>query len=212
MDTTVQSYARRGVSGLGRLSVLFRVVIRKNYAGYRWVNGYVINAGNLANAHSVAVGLLGFERAITFDQVTFEQYRTSGYRTEDKDDFQTTAVDLPGLLNSGVQPLATPQTALFLRFNALSGRPGKRFYRYALTQEEVFGVGDESRLLLAGARETAINFAISEMFTMIGEELANFVIGEPTNVFTFREAVNGAIGGVGNLDLHHGWYNRSAGA
>lgn len=186
--------------------------VRKTYAGYKWVNSYRIEIDSLKDAQTVMGYLVNFEALITYSQVTIDRTRVAGWRSEDPNDFITTPRNVSGVLLSGSQPLATPQSCLHIALAAPDGRPGKRFYRYALTQEEVFGVGDEMRLALAGTHETDIEAAATALMANLDAAGAVLVIGDWPAVGPGRPATGLVIAGAANVDIHHGWFNKSTGS
>lgn len=189
----------------------FEGTIRKVYAGYRWVNGYKIEALDITVANQILAQIVSFEAAIHYSQVTIDQMRVAGWKTTDINDFITTPLDTPGTLVSGTQPLATPQTCVHAALTTTTGRPGKRFYRYALTQEEVFGVGDEMRILLNANHLSVFNTAADDLFVNVGQENGTLIVGDWPAVGPGRPASGITFYGAANVGLHHGWYNRNVG-
>lgn len=190
----------------------FEGTIRKTYAGYKWVNSYRFEAVDIQAADQALNVFRSFEQGLLYSQVTIDQQRIAGWRSSDPNDFITTPLNFPGSLSSAGQPLATPQSCLHIQFASVSGRPGRRFYRYCLTQEEIFGIGDEMRLSVAAARLTAISDALADAFNELSLTGATFVIGDWPAVGPPRTASSGVVQGAANVDIHHGWFNRSVGA
>lgn len=185
--------------------------IRKEFQGYRWVNTYLFEAAALKDAHLAGLQFRAAEEVFHGDDVAFEQVRTAGYKSADPNDFiidPTTSVGERVIISNNYAP---PFVALHVRFASASGRPGKRFYRYALQNSEVFGAGDHGELDIEGTLQLAILDALNGALTWASSNGSPLMMGSPDGAAGAREVTTFSIGGVVQLDTHHGWFNRADG-
>lgn len=190
----------------------FMATIRKSMGGYRFVNGYLLEAASLDLAFTFAPALVSGERNMHGDDVVFETLRVAGYKTADPNDFKIEPLTGTGdRIISGTQ-YAPPFVAVHMRLTSASGRPGKRFYRYCLQHAEVYGIADQARLSVAAAE-------ISDWeatWALVLEEAAGanvkLLMGDPTGPAGARQVSAFTVAGAAQLDVHHGWYNRQEGS
>lgn len=191
------------------MTVACGIQIDKVFQGFRWTNAYRVMSDDLSSAALAAGALLDYEQAFTWDEVQFVQKRTWVLNSGIDYDFIT--VPLSGEYGhwSSDYPPATPQTVVFMQFHAPTGRPGKKFYRYALDNGEVFGQGDHIGISLRSGHAAAIDEANENLFvalTGIGVEL---LIGGDASGIGARNATSASFGGARDCDVHHGWFNKA---
>jgi hypothetical protein len=187
--------------------------IRKSYNGYNWVNTYKLVAPDLTAAHNAAkTVIVGTERGMHFTSVAFEYVQTHVINSADPNDLKGSVIAQPGLRAPGGGFPTAPYNALWVQWEAASGRPGKAGYRYCLLNSEVMGVGDKALITPASPVPMDVNEALDEMFIGLSEAGVSMVVGTVDADTGLRGVTNGVVQGIMMLSTRHGWYNRSGGA
>jgi hypothetical protein len=180
----------------------FELSILKSFQGYRWVNTYQVVADDLTTARQAHEPIYTFEKSIHATLVTFEETRVSLSPDPTRQQFITIPLGYGG--DRIIQPENLPPATvcLFVVLNSTVGRPGKKFYRFSLTDEQMMGAGDSAQLTDPNFRET-VDTALQTMLDGLDEASVMLAIGN-----SHRVVVNAAVKGVGSVKTHHGWYNR----
>lgn len=186
--------------------------ITKEYLGYTWVNSYICTAADLSAAQNLLINaVLPFERSITYNQVLFTKVQVHGLNTADPNDLLTAYINLLGQRDLGGNPVLPPWNAAFVNFSAVTGRPGKKFYRYTLAGNEVIGQGAGAGITAVSTFPALITAGLTDLIDNVNA-YGSLLVGTPNSATALREVVDGSFRGVAQIDVHHGWFNKSLGA
>lgn len=116
---------------------VFSVDIEKRLGSEFWTNRYLVNQANIADAIGNANQIVGFERDIHSNTVTFTRHRVSNLG-EGNEQYVITPI--------GTLGTRTNQGSLLPLFNTLrldgsvaTGRPSRKYYRGVLGENDIQG-------------------------------------------------------------------------
>lgn len=140
---------------------LFDVDIEKRLNSEFWTNRYIVNADSLGTAIGIAQIIVSAEQEFHGTPVTFTRYRVASTVVGDgvytvQPIGQQGARALPGQL----LPLFN---TLRMDFNAVSGRPSRKYYRGVLTEDDINGDTVNTGNFVGGAG------SITALFTTVEE-------------------------------------------
>ncbi|WP_204985442.1 hypothetical protein, partial [Escherichia coli] len=125
---------------------VFVVRSYKIYGGYSWANNYEIrvttDSVTTAGLQQAAVNIVNAERQIHYQWVSFYKHTISTYVPDSRPYDPTSFISVNTQLEGQRQyPVGSPglplTTCVFVRFTSVTGRPGKRFYRGCLGEDDV---------------------------------------------------------------------------
>lgn len=181
----------------------FEITVLKELQNYRWVNSYQVNASDLEQARIVGNAIVAAEAELHATLVNFVQMKASALPNPTRQDFLTVPLNGTGRQALTIADLMGPQIVLFGTFGAGRGRPGRKFYRYALGEENVITAG-EGLVFTDAATETAYVNRIAAVNAAVTNAGSNLTIGG-----TYKPVTGPFGAGIAYLDTRHGWYNRS---
>lgn len=142
----------------------------KVYEGNVWANNYEVrvttDSVTTAGLQQAAINIVNAERQFHLNWVNFWKHTISTYvpdsRPYDPTSFISVNTSLFGQRSDpGTGQTMPLVTCVFARFSSTTGRPGKRFYRGCLTEDDVtFGTKGHA---ISDARITAIQSALSSL-------------------------------------------------
>ncbi len=181
---------------------IYEATLFKTTGGVSWVNAYRFSAPSL----DVAVGqqqlFVNAERIIHYSSVMIDAIRIS----LDPDPLRTQFVFLP-VGQAATTPRTTSNLApmgivVFVLLGGATGRPGKKFYRFAL-EEADFAASGMWPNIDNPTRSTSIRDALTSLRTNLEAAGCNLVIGKHNRNVTSVSVKRG-----GYLDIRKGWYNK----
>lgn len=127
---------------------VFTVRTYKSLYGYDWANTYELQVTDASvgrqGLEQAALAIVNAERVFHFTTVNFTRAVVSSYvpdsRPYNPSAFMTINLSLYGQRSRGNSEVLTLHECVFVRFNAATGRAGKRFYRGCLTEGDVDAV------------------------------------------------------------------------
>lgn len=138
---------------------LFQVDIEKRLASEYWTNRWIVNAGDLSASLAYAGLLVTAERELHSDLVTFTRYRASSLTPGDGV-YTVQPIGLNGMRNvTQVLPLFN---TLRMDFNAVTGRPSRKYFRACLGESEINGEVVDTSFFVGGAGSITNLFATVE--------------------------------------------------
>lgn len=185
----------------------YRVTIKKEFMGYPWVNSYQVESGGPGDVTAAANELVAFEQAIHSTHVAFK----NAHIAPDPDPGRTGFWDIPlsvnGLVDLGdTYQVAGPNTSMLVYLSPIAtGLPGKKMYRYSMSEGEVQPAGD--RMAFQGtAAPLRLALAAADLFEGL-DGIGILTIGAEHRHSTSMAPVRPT-----SLNTHHGWYNKTEGA
>ena len=115
----------------------YYVDIEKRLGSEFWSNRYILEATTFDNAKSAGTQLANLERTWHADSVAFTRVRVSTVDPADEQ-YAITTLNTFGQRNSGTALLPLFNT-LRIDFNALTGRPSRKYYRGVLGEGDING-------------------------------------------------------------------------
>ena len=82
-----------------------RIEVRKSKGGHQWSNDYLVECPTMADAVTMAVGAVNFEKSFHQAAVNFDYYRVSTVAVGDRT-FRHVPLNVPGLAGAGGTDLA----------------------------------------------------------------------------------------------------------
>lgn len=184
----------------------YDVTTIKSSAGYFWVNNYVLEAANLETAKTGALSIRTAELALHTSMAWFRGYKVALLPNPGRQEFFTTTETTPctGPTATAATSLP-PQLCAYVNFHAAMGRPGKKFYRYALLETEVEAAGEAGNITGTTARDRIQN-ALGTMIQALKTNGCELRIGT-----TYKGVTGVVLKGTAVQGTRHGWYNRKVG-
>lgn len=181
------------------------ILIQKEKDNYFWVNAYRLLAEDVGSAGASLNDIIAAERTMHSTLVHFTQARISLSPDPSRQNFQTVIIDLQGQRVIDSNKLAGATTVLSFAIQAASGRPGKKHYRYCLSEDWISGRGDGYAIDDLVAVGTATG-ALQTLITVLTSSGTPLVIGD-----THKLAEPSCSPKVTSVKTHHGWFNRNNG-
>jgi hypothetical protein len=188
----------------------------------RWVNNYEIEAGaaTLTSLDTVANALASAEKLIHMGNVNFLSATISTWEPDSQPynplSFRT--IELSGIGTKNVAGVTTlsSNVCFVVKYQATTGRNGRRFYRGCLTEADVESGGDGSftltaagPLLDAGADFTAFKTAMAPYLSG-GANATKIVLAGASGIGVQREVSALKSGGVSINRRNHRYFDRAA--
>lgn len=188
---------------------LFTVTTKKQYQDYIWTNAYQIACDDIEAAVAAADNLMTFEAAILWNACSVIGAHVAPLPDPSGEGFVNVAGSIAGAL-SWASGIAEPaELVAFVTLDPVSGRPGKKFYRFCYTENEVIPAGSGMAFVPDG-------FGIIAAFPAARTALITATIAGGWNLI-IHNRTTGTTRGVDTLTLvgprtcntHHRWYNRT---
>jgi hypothetical protein len=188
----------------------------------RWVNNYEVEAGALGVTalDAVAEAIADAERVIHLNQVHFLSATISTW-AEDSTPynplaFRTIELDGTGTPLVGSDDPVDSNVCLLVKFQAATGRSGRRFYRGVLTEADM-EIGGDARFNLEAASPVRTRFNQAGGYAELlapylsgGADPVSIVLAAPNLVGVQREVESVEIGGIVVNRRNHRYFDRAA--
>lgn len=184
---------------------LYEITAYKSLAGHTWVNTYQYQAVDLPAAIAQIPKFVTAERNVHYSDVMLESVRVSRVPNPTLEEFYTEMVGELGLRSKGTAQLAPIAIVAFVKLEKAMGRPGKKFYRFALSETDFAANGTAIRIESTSTRDAIVN-ALNTLRTGLQTAGTPWVVGKsqsPVTGITLSAACT--------QQVRHGWYNRARG-